>query len=137
MGKKRGKFLRKGEGESILKLFSSQPEWEPTEVPWDSIKGLGLVRREDTLSVWISGSCSNPLLAEIENSIAGIDVLTIETNPNVNKNEPPGNAYHYVLQKINDDNYPFILHGPFNKGTIISHWYDTKDLEVYFNERSK
>ena len=92
------------------------------------------MRQEETLSVWISGSYSNPMLAEVENAIAGIDVLTIETNPNINKKEPSGNAYHYILQKINDNKYPFILHGPFKRGTIISHWYDAKDLDVYLNK---
>ena len=135
MGKKHGKYLRENEGENILKLFRSQPEWKPIEVPWDSIRGLGLVRQEETLSVWISGSYSNPMLAEVENAIAGIDVLTIETKPNINKKEPSGNAYHYILQKINDNKCPFVLHGPFNRGTIISHWFNEIDLEVYLKRR--
>ena len=134
MGKKRGKFLIENEGENILKLFRSKPEWEPTEVPYNAIRGLGLVRQEDTLSIWVSGSCNNPLLAEVENAIAGIDVLAIETNPNITKNEPSGNAYHYILQKTNSNQYPFILYGPYKRGTIISHWYDTKDLDVYLNK---
>lgn len=137
MGKKRGKFLKENEGENILKLFKSQSEWMPTEVPWDSIKGLGLARQEDTLAIWISGSYSNPILAEVENAIAGIDVLAIETNPNIKKKEPSGNAYHYILQKVSSRKYSFVLHGPFKKGTIISHWFDEIDLDVYLNNQKK
>lgn len=137
MGKKLRRPLNRQMGERILKLFESKPEWTPVEIPMNSITGLGLVRAEDTLSIWISGSYSNPQLTQIENAIAGIDVLTIETKPNFGKKEPPGNAYHYILQKINDNKYPFILHGPFKKGTIISHWYDTKDLDVYLKRRPK
>lgn len=131
MGKKHGKLLRKEEGENILELFNSKPEWEPTEVLWDSIRGLGLVRREETLSVWISGSSSNPQLSQGINAIAGIDVLTLETKPKIQKNEPSGNAYHYILQKINNAEFPFLLLGPFNKDTIISHWFNEADLDVY------
>jgi len=131
MGKKHRKLVTKEEGENILNLFKSKPEWEPTEVPWDSIRGLGLVRREETLSIWISGSTSNPQLIQEINAIAGLDVLTLETKPNAQKTEPPGNAYHYILQKINDEKFPFMLLGPFDKGTIIPHWYDDTDLDVY------
>ena len=131
MGKKHRKPLNREMGERILKMFESKPEWTPVEIPVKSITGLGLVRKEDTLSIWISGSYSNPQLVEFENAIAGIDVLTIETKPNSDKKEPSGNAYHYILQKIKDDKYPFILHGPFKKGTIISHWYDDTGLDVY------
>ncbi|MDP1714312.1 MAG: hypothetical protein Q8L41_06150 [Anaerolineales bacterium] len=133
MGKKHGKPLKREDGENILKLFKSKPEWEPTEVPWDSIRGLALARREDTLAIWISGSTSNSQLAQGVNAIAGIDVLTIETNPNIQKNESPGNAYHYILKKINNKDFPFLLLGPFDEGTIIPHWFDDKDLDVYKN----
>ena len=136
MSKKR-RPLKKEEGEKLLKLFESNPDWSPIEVPVNSIIGLGLIRKEDTLSIWISGSYSNPQLAEVENAIAGIDVLTIESNPKLEKNEPSGNAYHYILQKINNENFPFVLHGPFRKGTIISHWFNDKDLNVYLKPKKR
>ena len=120
-----------------MKLFESNPDWSPIEVLVNSIIGLGLIRKEDTLSIWISGSYSNPQLAEVENAIAGIDVLTIESNPKLEKNEPSGNAYHYILQKINNENFPFVLHGPFRKGTIISHWFNDKDLNVYLKPKKR
>lgn len=131
MGKKHGKPLKREDGERILKLFESTPEWEPTEVPWDSIRGLTLARREETFSIWISGSTSNPQLTEGINAIAGIDVLAIETNPNTEKNEPSGNAYHYILQKTSHEEFPFLLLGPFDRDTIISHWFNDTDLDVY------
>ena len=129
--KKHRRPLKEAEGERILKLFQSRPEWEPTEVPWDSIRGLGLVRHEDTFSVWISGSSSNPQLSQEVNAIAGIDVLTRETRPKLLRNEPLGNAYHYILPKINNEESPFLLLGPFEKDTIISHWFNESDLVVY------
>jgi hypothetical protein len=135
MGNKRKRPISREMGERILKLFESEPEWKPTEIPWESILGLGLVRKEDTLAIWISGSYSNPQLAQVENAIAGIDVLAIETNPKLEKNEPRGNAYHYILQKISDENFPFILYGPLEEGAIISHWYNYKDLDVYLKHR--
>lgn len=134
MGKKHGKCLRENEGENILKLFRSRPEWEPIEVPWSSIKGLGLARSDDTIAIYISGSCSNPQLSKGVNAIAGIDVLTIETKPKLHKDEPSGNAYHYIIQEISHNEFPFLLLGPFDKGAIISHWFNETDLDVYLKK---
>ena len=69
----------------------------------------------------------------LDNVIAGIDQLTLEPNPKLDKNEPSGNAYHYVLQKINHEKYPYILNGPIRDGTMIDHWFDDSDLNVYLN----
>jgi hypothetical protein len=100
MGKPKRKPLDRRTDEGLLALFESRPEWKPTEVPWKEIARLGLARPNETISVWASGSSNNPLfMHSIEDIIAGMDVLTHETNPNLAKNEPPGNAYHYVIQK--------------------------------------
>ena len=85
MAKKLRRPLNREMGERILKLFEFKPEWTPVEIPTNSITGLRLAREEDTLSIWLSGSCSNPQLIEIENAIAGIDVLAIEPNPKLDK----------------------------------------------------
>ena len=127
-------LITKEMGQKILNLFKSSPEWVPTEVPWDSIKGLGLARKDDTIAIFISGSCSNPLLSKGVNAIAGIDVLTIETKPKLHKSEPTGNAYHYIIQETNNIMFPFLLLGPFDKGTIISHWFDETDFDVYLKK---
>jgi hypothetical protein len=133
MGKPNRKPLDNQTGKRILRLFESFPEWCPVEAPLETTSILGLVRPQDTISIWISGSSSNPQLAFcVENVIAGIDVLTHEQKPNLVKNEPPGNAYHYILQKIADKKFPYVLYGPYERGTIIPHWFDADDLNVYF-----
>ncbi len=138
MGKPNRKPLDKDTGTHILRLFESVPEWFPTEASLETSSILGLVRPQDTISIWISGSSSNPqLISCVENVIAGIDVLTHEQKPNSAKNEPSGNAYHYILQEINDKRFPYVLYGPFENGTIISHWFDVNDLNVYLKQKGK
>ena len=85
MRKPKRRPLNIEDAEKILNIFKSKPEWEPVEVSADLTIGLGLVRKDDTLSIWISGSYDNPQVAEVENAIAGIDVLAIETRPNTTK----------------------------------------------------
>ena len=132
MGKPNRTPLDKETGEKLLALFQSRSEWKPTEIPYEEIASLGFVRPNETVSVWISGSSSNPQLVHfVNNVVAGIDVLTRETKPNPQKNEPEGNAYHYFMQKINHEQYPFILYGPIQGGTIAPHWFDYGDLDLY------
>jgi len=102
-------------------------------VPREQILSLGLARPKETISVWISGSSSNPQLEYlVDNVIAGIDVLALETKPKLNKGEPSGNAYHYFIQKINREDFPFMLYGPCDKGARISHWFDDSiNFDVY------
>ena len=64
MGKPNRKLLDKNTGERLLVLLNSEPEWSPTEVSWEDIPRLGLARPKDTISIWISGSSSNPQLNE-------------------------------------------------------------------------
>jgi hypothetical protein len=138
LGKLKRKLLDKTTGENTLRLFEAVPEWFPTEAPLNTAAILGLARPRDTISVWIRGSCSNPQLAHsVENVIAGIDVLTHEPKPDMDKNEPSGNAYHYILQGISDSRFPYILYGPVPHGTIISHWFGFDDLDVYFKQNRK
>jgi hypothetical protein len=138
MGKPNRKPLDKDTGKRILKMFESVPEWFPTEAPLETSSILGLVRPHDTISIWISGSSSKPQLAlSIDNVIAGIDVLTHEQKPDLVKNEPPGNAYHYVLQKINDKRFPYVLYGPYESETTIPHWFDVDDLNIYLKHKRK
>jgi hypothetical protein len=138
MGKPNRKPLDRHTGERILRLFESYPEWHPIEAPLETTSILGLVRPQDTISIWISGSSSNPQFTfYVDNVIAGIDVLTHESKPNLERNEPPGNAYHYVLQEITDKSFPYVLYGPYKSGTIISHWFDIHDLDVYLKHRRK
>jgi len=105
--------------------------WQIDEVPrdlWGKIPGLQ--RLQDTFAIMGSGSVSNPGLLNGIMSIAGIDVLVNEPNPMAG--EPPGNAYHYVFQKINDSRFPYIMYGPYISETIVPHWFDAPDLERYW-----
>ena len=105
------------------------------EVPrknWDKIPGLQ--RLHDTIGVMASGSITNPLVLNGLNTVAGIDVLTHEARPMAD--EPPGNAYHYVLQETTDSRYPFLLHGPYRSKTIVDHWFDAPQLDRYWQGES-
>jgi hypothetical protein len=138
MGKPNRKPLDQHTAKRILELFKSSPEWFPTEAPLEITSILGLVRPQDTISIWISGSSFNPQFAfSVDNVIAGIDVLIHEPKPNSIKNEPPGNAYHYVLQEITDKDFPYVLYGPYKSGTIIPHWFDVDDLKIYLKHKRK
>jgi hypothetical protein len=129
------KPLDKATGERIISYLKSVPQWAPTEAP-EEIYDVGLVRREESILVMISGSSDNPMMAHnLRNIIVGMDVLALETRPRVDKNEPSGNAYHYVIQQTNHHDYPYILYGPYNEGTIVPHWFDEEDLNNYWNSK--
>jgi hypothetical protein len=68
------------------------------------------------------------------NSIAGLEVLTCEKNPK--EGEPEGNAYHYVIQQINDPYYPYLIHGPFKSGMFVEHWFEAEQLDRYWKDKS-
>jgi hypothetical protein len=109
--------------------------WTIDEVPrehWSKIPGLQ--RLQDTFAVMASGSVVNPGILNGINAVAGIDVLAHETRPMAK--EPPGNAYHYVIQKTSDDRFPYILHGPFRSETIVEHWFDADQLDRYWSDGS-
>lgn len=107
------------------------PNWKIDEVPpehWDKIPGIQ--RLGDTIAIMASGSVSDPGLLNGIHCVAGLDHLVHETRPM--KDEPPGNAYHYVIQKTHDPRYPYILHGPFKTETIIQHWWEADNLDCYW-----
>jgi hypothetical protein len=108
-------------------------DWTINEIPreiWPKIPGLQ--RLQDTFSVMGSGSVVNPGILNGINAVAGIDVLAYERNPM--GGEPEGNAYHYVIQKISDPRYPYVLHGPFKSETIVDHWFDAPQLDRYWSD---
>ncbi len=120
-----------------FKLIDTTVDWNIKEVPpnhWDKIPGLQ--RRNDTFAILASGTMTDPQLLNSIESIAGMDVLVNETHPKIEFNEPDGNAYHYIVQKINETRYPYILHGPFKTETKIAHWFEASDLAIYWNENT-
>jgi len=105
--------------------------WAIDDVPrehWDKIPGLQ--RLQDTFAVMASGSTANPQVLNGINAVAGIDLLAHESRPMAG--EPPGNAYHYVVQKLTDPRYPYLLNGPFRSETIVDHWFDAPQLNRYW-----
>jgi len=114
-------------------MLGSIGGWGIDEVPkehWGKIPGLQ--RIEDTVGVMASGCYQQPKLLNAISAVAGVDVLVHEANPQVDKNENEGNAYHYAVQRINDSRFPYILHGPFRSETIVEHWFDYEDLDAYW-----
>jgi hypothetical protein len=113
--------------ESILKLEN----WKFYDVPqecWNNFKGVE--RLNDTFAIIGSADVNDPkIIHELSNIISGFDVLTLETNPK--PQEPEGNAYHYIIQKIEDPYHQFFLYGPYFEGMATNHWFTSKDLEAY------
>ncbi len=110
--------------------LSLNPNWELTDIPpenWNKIPGIE--RLKDTFAMMGSACPSDPHILNKLSSIAGIDVLTLESNPKVG--EPEGNAYHYVFQLTNDPKYPYKMYGPFKLETRVPHWFEVKDLDNY------
>lgn len=121
--------------EKQLSRLSRLENWTIAEIPksdWPSISGLQ--RQEELFGVMISGSLSDPKTLNGINSIAGIDALVHENSPM--EGEPPGNAYHYVIQKTHHSAVPYLIHGPFRRETIVDHWFTSDQLDRYFSSDS-
>ncbi len=101
-------------------------------VDWNAIPGL--TRLEDTIAIMGSADYNDPRLLNSIQAVAGFDQLVYESNPK--PGEPSGNAYHFVVQRSNRQDYPYILHGPFKSETRVKHWFDADDLEVYWMEET-
>ena len=109
------------------------PDWQIDEVPQEHWKKIpGLARPDDTFAVMASGSISNPQTLNGINAIAGLDILVHEGRRK--PDELPGNAYHFVIQKIDDPRYPYLIHGEFKSETIVPHWFEADNLDVYWAE---
>jgi len=115
--------------------LNTTANWDICEVPrehWDKIPSIQRLR--DTVAIKGSADITAPQILNGIHSIAGFDVLTYEKNPM--EGEPEGNAYHYVIQQINDPRYPYLMHGPFKSETIVPHWFDAEDLDRYWKDES-
>lgn len=119
-----------------FELIGSVPDWQCHDIPvedWSKIPGLQ--RLHDTIAVMGSASITNPKILNNIEAVAGMDVLAHESHPRVKKGETDGNAYHYVVQRIDHPAYPYILHGPFRCETLVRHWFEDDDLSVYWDDR--
>ena len=79
-------------------LLKIGKDWHIDEVPREHWHRIPLVRLADTIGVMASGCVEYPGILNDIPAVAGIDVLAHETRPCFD--EPDGNAYHYVIQKI-------------------------------------
>ena len=116
-----------------FKLLQTTDTWAIDEVPkehWNKIPGIE--RLPDTFAIMASGACNDPKILNGISAIVGFDVLACEPNPQLAKNEPEGNAYHYVIQKLNRADYPYLLYGPFKNQTVVKHWFEYEDLNKYW-----
>lgn len=110
-------------------LLKTTDQWNIDEVPQDHWSKIpGIQRLHDTISIMASGSTTPGLLNGLS-ALAGLDVLCLEPRPK--KNEPEGNAYHYVVQERADGKY---LIGPFRNETIVPHWFEAGDLDRYWKD---
>ena len=119
--------------EEQFALLGKLEGWGIDEVPkenWNLIPGLE--RKQDTFAVMASGCFQDPKILNDINSVVGFDALAHEPNPK--PNEPEGNAYHYVVQKISHPQYPYLLHGPFRSETLVKHWFESEQLDNYWKE---
>lgn len=109
-------------------------EWEIRELPkehWDKIPGLP--RTHDAISVFYSGSFTDPRALNGIIGIAGFDVVAYENKPK--KDEPPINAYHCVIKQLDSSKNPcpYLLYGPFTEETLFGHRGGFDMLEKYAN----
>lgn len=114
-----------------FQMLRLRPDWEIVDVPaelWNNIPNLE--RRQDTVAIMASGSLEAPGMLNGLECIAAMDVLVAEYRRQLN--EPEGNAYHYLFQKFDEPQYPFLMVGPFRGHTRIGHWFEYHDLTTYF-----
>jgi hypothetical protein len=117
--------------EEQFRQLPTSTGWPIVDIPpeqWSEFPGL--VRLDDTVAVMVSGSTSDPRILNSIRAVAGIDQLVHETNPA--PGEPEGNAYHFVIQEIRHDRFPYVLHGPFRSETTVPHWFGSSDLYRYW-----
>jgi hypothetical protein len=109
-------------------------DWQCNDIPrqdWGKIPGLERV--PDTIAVMGSASIADMKTLNGIQAVAGTDLLAHEPHPKMNTGETDGNAYHYVVQKINRADYPYILHGPFRCEMLVKHWFTADELTAYDN----
>ncbi|MBN8712224.1 MAG: hypothetical protein BGO12_08435 [Verrucomicrobia bacterium 61-8] len=117
--------------EQLDKIYSSD-KWEITEINLEELKVIPkIVRPNDLLGAFISGSQDEPKRLNSYPSIAAFEVLVFEKNPKPEWNEGPVNAYHYVIRRSGNTAFPYILSGPYTTETIIGHHPDELNLDVY------
>lgn len=117
--------------EQLDRIYSSSG-WQIEEIGLEELKVIPkIVRPEDLLGAFVSGSLEQPKKLNAHNSIAAFEVLVFERNPRSEWNEGPVNAYHYVIRRSGHTDFPYILSGPYTADTIIGHHPKELNLDVY------
>lgn len=119
--------------EDQFSLLGQLDGWAIDDVPkerWSLIPGVD--RKADIFAVMASGCLKDPKTLNGINAVVGFDVLALERNPK--PTEPDGNAYHYVVQRTNRTDHPYLLLGPFRSQTLVRHWFECDDLTTYWKE---
>lgn len=106
--------------------------WTIEELSLETLSSIPrIVRPDHLLGGYISGCLERPKLLNSHNSIAAFDVIVFETNPKAKWDEGPINAYHYVIRRSGREDYPYLLSGPYNAGTLIGHHPKSLNLDPY------
>lgn len=106
--------------------------WQIEESAYPTLHQIPkIIRPEQLLGGFISGSLVQPKLLNGYLSVAGFDILIYEPNPYTTQGETNLNAYHYIIQRTGHPTFPYILRGAFRDETLVGHWPQDLILTPY------
>lgn len=118
-------YLNENQGKSLIRAAND----DIFEVPISLWEQFQPFRIEDTIAVMGSANFHDGKVLNGIQAVAGYDQLVVERNPK--PGELLGNAYHWVLQQTTNNQYPYLLHGPYTKETRVPHHFDAPDIDEY------
>lgn len=111
-----------------FRLIEGSGFWQRNDVSADRWRQVGEhFANEHTVAVFASGSVVRPVHSFGVQAVGGIDWLKLEPNPR--SEEPPLNAYHFVIGEPDQNGYP--VYGPYKDGCLVPHWFSYDDLDAY------
>jgi hypothetical protein len=120
--------------EAQFLAFGAQADWRINEASFSEIYRLpNIPRKSDIVGTFISGDMNATKMLNGIDSVIGLDVLVYERNPHIDKEEPPLNIYHCVIQKLSAPvgPYGYLMYGPYKDGTLCGHWRDEAVIDEY------
>jgi hypothetical protein len=124
--------------ESEFPLYVYLHDWAIHEVPFGyQCQMAFLPRHSDLITLFISGCQTTPQYMHDELVTVGMDVIAHEPHPKTDSRygpEPRINIYHVVGQKLarKYGDYQYLFFGPFNTGSLQSHWPKSEDAALNF-----
>jgi len=109
--------------------------WEIRDIPpehWDKLPVVH--RKDDAFAVFASGCLEQPKKLNGNLSIAGIDFLAHEPNPEREKGEDSINIYHFTIAKLKNPvgDLQYKMDGPYGRQALLGHWPCEQDaLDFY------